>query len=518
MYMKKLILAFVLMLPVVVQGASIQDIEAGWTTKVITHVPSGSLGAMLQRFNETWPTTSVDEACRAIKTGYSNEDPEVGRIAVNDSKNGYIKVFDEAAGTDNQYMSACVWNRSNKHRLLAVVIGQPVVPDKEVICFYDYDPQKHILTPEPAILSGWKPRFKDSFVSYWPPRYGKELLIVEQRGYDELCRHHFKWNGMRPVFDFTDPETGSKVQTSFPGGLDDDGRGSEEAEPYGVPVKYDGDEYVRVFTAEQFLNALKSNAMILVAKNTEINLTPLLNDASHFRTRFKQWRPEGSTEVGDMEALISEEVFDGRQLTICNHKRMLIRGEGNSRIVVEPRYAFCLNFQNCEQIEIRNLTIGHTEGGYCQGGVIGVQGGWRVSLQNCDLYGCGTYGLELNDARDFSMYRSVIHDCTYGIMTLNNVEFAKFEQCDFFRNREYSLIECRGSNVTFYECRFYDNNPSSVLFEFDREFSLAGCIICHPKEMLGTIHLADQSGAKNWFDPNPLNPDLPQRSIGPDQK
>ena len=286
----------------------------------------------------------------------------------------------------------------------------------------------------------------------------------------------------------------------------------------GVPVKYDGEEYVRVATAEQFLNAMKSNAMILVAKNTEINLTPLLNDASQFRTRLRQWRSEGSTEVGNMEALISEEVNDGRQLTIVNHKQMNIRGEGNSRLVVEPRYAFCLNFKDCEQIEIHNLTIGHTTGGYCQGGVIGVEGGWRVNLHDCDLYGCGTYGLELNSTRDFSMYRSIIHDCTYGIMTLQNVEFAKFEQCDFCRNREFMLVDSHGSNVQFNECRFYANDANAPLFSFDREFFMQGCVICHPTQNLGTINMADQSGAKNWFDPNPLNPNLLQRNIGPDHK
>ena len=90
-------------------------------------------------------------------------------------------------------------------------------------------------------------------------------------------------------------------------------------------------------------------------------------------------------------------------------------------------------------------------------------------------------------------------------MTLENVEFAKFEQCDFHHNREFTLVESRGSNVQFNECRFYANNATSPLFSFDREFYLQGCIVCHPTEYLGTIDLADQSGAKNWFDPNPLN-------------
>ena len=101
-------------------------------------------------------------------------------------------------------------------------------------------------------------------------------------------------------------------------------------------------------------------------------------------------------------------------------------------------------------------------------------------------------------------------------MLLKNVEHAKFEQCDFRHNREFTLVESSGSNVEFNDCRFYANDGDATLFCFDREFYLTGSIICHPTQNLGTINFADQSGAKNWFDSNPLNSDLPKRSIGPD--
>ena len=107
---------------------------------------------------------------------------------------------------------------------------------------------------------------------------------------------------------------------------------------------------------------------------------------------------------------------------------------------------------------------------------------------------------------------------TYGIMTLKNVAFAKFEKCDFFHNREFSLIESRGSDVNFYQCRFFANHGDSPLFNFDREFFLAGCEIYHPTENLGTIDLADQSGPKNKFVENPFDRDIKSRGIGPDQK
>ena len=41
--MKKLIIALALLLPIVAQAATIQEIEAGWATRVIKDVPTGSL-------------------------------------------------------------------------------------------------------------------------------------------------------------------------------------------------------------------------------------------------------------------------------------------------------------------------------------------------------------------------------------------------------------------------------------------------------------------------------------------
>jgi hypothetical protein len=44
---------------------------------------------------------------------------------------------------------------------------------------------------------------------------------------------------------------------------------------------------------------------------------------------------------------------------------------------------------------------------------------------------------------------------------------------------------------------------------------MAGCEIYHPTENLGTIDMADQSGAKNKFSPNPLDVNIKSRGAGP---
>ena len=151
------------------------------------------------------------------------------------------------------------------------------------------------------------------------------------------------------------------------------------------------------------------------------------------------------------------------------------------------------------------------------GGVIGVNGGWRVSVENCDLYGCGTYGVQLEDTRDFQLYHSKIRDCTYGIMTLRNVEYANFDSCDFFNNQEndFGLVESSRSNVVFNKCRFFANNGDAKLFKIDRKFVLTNCEVYHPTENLGAVNLATHD--HTMFSENPFDNDIMDRpDVGPD--
>ena len=302
---------------------------------------------------------------------------------------------------------------------------------------------------------------------------------------------------------------GDVDQSDFPGGLAEDGRGPDEV---------DGKQVWTVKTEGDFIVALGNNRTILIPDNVHLNLSRILEREDWFINKpGRRWTSDASAIISRTEPIIvSEEVFDGRQLTLMNFKHLTIKGGQNASIEVDPRYAFCLNFMNCENCEVGNLTIGHTEGGSCQGGVIGVTGGELIQVYDCDLYGCGTYGLDLTKTRNFSITNSNIHDCTYGILQLRSNEAVQFISCDFFNNREYGLIESWGSErVSFLDCRFFANWGDSQLFNFDTEFYLSGCEVYHPTENLGTINRADQSGKKNKFHPNPLDTSIKGRNLGP---
>ena len=325
-------------------------------------------------------------------------------------------------------------------------------------------------------------------------------LIKSEETVPEKDRiHRDRFNGL-PAREITAED--------FPGGLADDGRG---------PEIIDGEEVYVVENEEQLIANLRPNRTVYIPDNVHLNLSRILENDVHFKNRpGRRWSSDATAIISKEPLVVSEDVFDGRQLTLVNFSGLTIKGGKNASIEVDPRYSFCFNFVNCNHCQLINLIIGHTEGGNCSGGVVGMRGGQHNVVKDCDLYGCGTYGLELIETSDFGLMDSNIHDCTYGIMEMRSCMAFRFDRNDFFHNREFTLIEATGcEGVSFQDCRFFANDGDAPLFGLDNTFYMAGCMIYHPTENLGTIDMADQSGAKNWFSPNPLDVNIQSRGTGP---
>ena len=108
---------------------TLTEVSNGWSKKTISNVPNASIGTLVTRFNEVWHTYDVDRVVGVIKQGLAKKvlDAEMGLEVINDTKNGYVEVAD--GGSDDCYMSACVWRRTNGHSLFAICLGQPVDPE-----------------------------------------------------------------------------------------------------------------------------------------------------------------------------------------------------------------------------------------------------------------------------------------------------------------------------------------------------------------------------------------------------
>ena len=305
---------------------------------------------------------------------------------------------------------------------------------------------------------------------------------------------------------------------------------SEEAEDDDNRVRYENsvaapkmaqavDGVVTVNTEEQFINALGNDRTIELGADVHLNLSRILEREDWFSgVPGRAWVTIAKSDGGSQPTVISEYCNDGQQLVLKNMRNLVIRGKHNSSIEVNPRYSFCLSFMNCSGCKVENLTIGHTEGGYCDGGVIGVEGGSDNSIVSCDLYGCGTYGIVTRETSDLLVSKTNIHDCTYGIMELYSSESVRFEDCDFFSNREYELITNHGSeNVVFRDCRFFGNWADAPLFQSSEDIMLYKCEVYHP--VVGArARLKTPDNDCKWSEKANFIPDPRKKPIGPDVK
>lgn len=156
-----------------------------------------------------------------------------------------------------------------------------------------------------------------------------------------------------------------------------------------------------------------------------------------------------------------QEAFDGNELVISEVANLTLIGQDTilSRVLARPRYADVLKFENCRNLSLQNLEMAHTKDlGYCRGAVLGFTNCDTVEIDQCVLYGSGTYGIEGSNVSNLTCRETVIRDCTYGMLCFNNATNLQFESCQFFDNAGFSMInlnECQ--QITFSDCLLHDN-------------------------------------------------------------
>ncbi len=203
-------------------------------------------------------------------------------------------------------------------------------------------------------------------------------------------------------------------------------------------------ETIRVSNETEFINAIGSNRIIE------------LNPGTYSLSQFKEIETNHVTW---------EEVFDGHQLSIYDVENLSIIGLGNEpvKIHTEPTGAFVLSMKNTNQITIKNIEAGHfPKKGYCQGGVLAFENSKNIIIEDSILFGCGAEGLTLYQVENMQFARSIIKECSYGIMTANDSMNLMFSDSSFFNNQQYNLLNFnKCSNISFNKCQFNNNRATS---------------------------------------------------------
>lgn len=167
---------------------------------------------------------------------------------------------------------------------------------------------------------------------------------------------------------------------------------------------------------------------------------------------------------------------DGPGFRIRDCKNLTIRSKkGTAVLLAEPRYVNVLEFLFCPGLKLQNLVMGHTLGGYCDNGVLQLSCCDNTLIENCDLFGCGTEGFIFRNSHDITVNNSNVHDCTYHTLHINECSFIRFNDCKFYRNKEFEQVNIYNSEcIYFTACTFDDLN--GPLFSMDDYNYFSECV------------------------------------------
>lgn len=198
---------------------------------------------------------------------------------------------------------------------------------------------------------------------------------------------------------------------------------------------------VTVNNATDMLNEIKNNRKIILA------------DGRYDLSAVKQ-ADVNNKNVG----------FDYDGVTISNISNLCLESENGADILfsIDDPYSPVLNVSNCSNFVIRGVTAGHNvEPGYCSGSVLHFADSDHVSVDKCNLYGSGTYGIEASYTSEIHVTDSDIYECTYGLVDLRNSGSALFENCKLRDSEDLTLINFYdGYDLTFDNCEFSGNRSA----------------------------------------------------------
>lgn len=199
-------------------------------------------------------------------------------------------------------------------------------------------------------------------------------------------------------------------------------------------------EEVRVSTAKQLINSIGSNKKIILTSNY-YNLSTVDNVDNKYVEKQLNW------DDTYFNAFIFKNVVN---MTI----------EGNAKILIDNINADVLRFEKCGQITLSGLTIGHTTSYkqyQCEGAVTKFATCDSITLNNCNLFGCGAFGVYADNTTNLNITNSKIYDCTYTGIWLTGKSSAAVNKTDFFDSVHTSgFLRIDNSNITCTDCNIYN--------------------------------------------------------------
>ena len=181
---------------------TLDQVNESWKTVPLKVAKNADVKDMVKAFQKQWPTESVAALLKDIEL--SEDDRQY--ISEYDPQQGFMSFAEGSDDRDSETMEARVWKRSNGHQLFSIALSRPSTEVQTLVAFYDYDPDKKTLTPEPDVFTPCPISFVNEELGYELYPEGEEMVAYEYFfNWWSGLRHVYQWNGMTfdgPVTEF----------------------------------------------------------------------------------------------------------------------------------------------------------------------------------------------------------------------------------------------------------------------------------------------------------------------------
>ena len=183
------------------------------------------------------------------------------------------------------------------------------------------------------------------------------------------------------------------------------------------------------------------------------------------------------SQIAAAGAYVNPDLLRQGEFFIYNAPGLILEAEesGAVRLVTENGYADVLTLSYCDGAVLKGLVLGHEiEKGECDANVLKLLTSQSVTVEDCSLFGCGTYGIHGEDAAGLTVTGTEIYECTNGILNLSETSDTVFDRCHFHNNDGMfflwgdTQIKVRNTEIS--------DNRGSLLQAFDRELSDAASL------------------------------------------
>lgn len=292
-----------------------------------------------------------------------------------------------------------------------------------------------------------KPKYEGNDKGDWYVQFNRKR---DENGYydivqlteDTLKLHiHYSYN-------YEDYETGEPVDYSL--------------DSYHVYVKEDSENLEQIKNQYRYLKTVTVTNMKELYEAIDSNTHIILKEGVYNISSLPDFERNNENMNYQFNYETGDKVFTAYDtMNIIEVNNLFLEGEEGAKVQIstEDGYEIPLSFAGCERIVLKNLTVGHeVEPGQCSGAVVGLQNSYYIDIQECNLYGSGTYGIEATNSYHINVTDTDIYECTYGLVYINGCGVVSMKNCNLRDSSEFSMIDLYGSwDMIFEDCKISNN-------------------------------------------------------------